>query len=171
MDRELIAPKNNDPLHVDSESSPIDIFNCLQFHPKITEVSKSLFETNHYAQAISEACKALNNMVKAKMRTSSSGERLNAKALTDTGKSLDGSKLMSKVFGGNDPIIRLNALETDSDKDEQAGFTKLYMGAMEGIRNPKGHENTIQSDSYKALEYLSFISLLMKRLEESTTKD
>ena len=40
------------------------------------------------------------------------------------------------------------------------------MGAMVGIRNPKAHDNIIQADPYRMLEYLAFASLLMKRVEE-----
>src|SRR4030042_3099257 len=42
------------------------LFDKMQFHPKVVEASKSLFETGHYAQAIFEAFKAVNNFVKTK---------------------------------------------------------------------------------------------------------
>jgi uncharacterized protein (TIGR02391 family) len=131
------------------ETTPISI--PIQLHPKVLEVSKSLFETGHYSQAIFEAFKAVNNFVKEK-----------------TGSSLDGKDLMTKVFREEAPIIKLNELKTQSDKDEQEGFMFLYMGAMVGIRNPKAHENIIQTDPYKTLEYLALASLLMRRVEEGT---
>jgi len=131
------------------EESPLQIFDVMQFHPRIITASKSLFETGHYSQAIFEAFKAVNNFVKEK-----------------TGLSLDGKDLMAKVFREEDPIIRLNELKTRSEKDEQEGFMFLFMGAMAGIRNPKAHDNVVQTDPYRALEYLSFASLLMKRVEE-----
>ena len=125
------------------------LFDKMQFHPKVVETSKSLFETGHYAQAIFEAFKAINNFVKEK-----------------TGQSLDGRDLMAKVFREQDPLIKLNKLKTRSERDEQEGFKFLFMGAMVGIRNPKAHDNVIQTDPYKTLEYLSFASLLMRRIEE-----
>jgi uncharacterized protein (TIGR02391 family) len=121
----------------------------MQFHPKVIKVSKSLFETGHYAPAIFEAFKAVNNFVKEK-----------------TSLSQDGKALMSKVFNENNPVIKLNELSTVSDKDEQEGFKFLFMGAMVGIRNPKAHDNIVQTDPYRTLEYLSFASLLMRRAEE-----
>jgi len=123
--------------------------DLIRLHPKIVEVSMSLFETEHYAQAIFEALKAVNNFVKEK-----------------SGKSLDGKALMSKVFSEDKPVIMLNELLTQSDRDEQEGFKFLFMGAMVGIRNPEAHDNVIQTDPYRTLEYLSFASLLMKRVEE-----
>jgi uncharacterized protein (TIGR02391 family) len=126
-----------------------DLFDKMQFHPKVIKVSKSLFETGHYAPAIFEAFKAVNNFVKEK-----------------TSLSQDGKALMSKVFNENNPVIKLNELSTVSDKDEQEGFKFLFMGAMVGIRNPKAHDNIVQTDPYRTLEYLSFASLLMRRAEE-----
>ena len=125
------------------------LFDKMHFHPKIVEASKSLFNTKHYPQAILEAFKAVNNFVKQK-----------------TGLSLDGRQLMAQVFSETSPIIKLNELRNMSEKDEQEGFKFLFMGAMVGIRNPKAHDNVIQTDPYRTLEYLAFASLLMKRVEE-----
>jgi uncharacterized protein (TIGR02391 family) len=125
------------------------LFDKMQFHPKVVETSKSLFETGHYAQAIFEAFKAINNFVKEK-----------------TGQSLDGRDLMAKVFREQDPLIKLNKLKTRSERDEQEGFKFLFMGAMVGIRNPKAHDDIAQMDPFRTLEYLGFASLLMKRIEE-----
>ena len=46
------------------------------------------------------------------------------------------------------------------------GFKFLFKGATIGIRNPKAHDNVIQTDPYKTLEYLGLASLLMRRIEE-----
>jgi uncharacterized protein (TIGR02391 family) len=133
----------------DTAESPTQIFDKMQFHPRVIAASKSLFRDGHYASAILEAYKAVNNFVKEK-----------------TNLALDGKALMSKVFSEDAPIIKLNELLTQSDRDEQEGFKFLFMGAMVGIRNPKAHDNVIQTDPYRTLEYLGFASLLMKRIEE-----
>ena len=132
----------------DSAEMPQLLFDRMQFHPKVVEASKSLFETGHYAQAIFEAFKAVNNLVKQK-----------------TGLDLDGKDLMAQVFNEKNPVLKLNPLKTRSDKDEQEGFKFLFMGAMVGIRNPKAHENIVHTDPYRTLEYLGFASLLMKVVE------
>jgi uncharacterized protein (TIGR02391 family) len=128
---------------------PNYLFDKMQFHPKVVEASQSLFETGHYAQAILEAFKAVNNFVKEKTRLS-----------------LDGKDLMAQVFRRENPVIKLNKLKTGSDWDEQEGFKFLFMGAMVGIRNPEAHDNVVQTNPYRTLEYLGFASLLMKRIEE-----
>jgi Protein of unknown function (Hypoth_ymh) len=44
------------------------------------------------------------------------------------------------------------------------------MGAMQGIRNPKAHDAMPDLPPDRALEYLAMASLLMRRLEEGTTR-
>jgi uncharacterized protein (TIGR02391 family) len=127
-------------------------FRLLSIHPEIQKVSKRLFIDGHYAQAIFEAFKRVNNLVKEK------SER----------KDLDGKSLMLHVFSPNNPVLRFNDLQSQTDKDEQEGFMHLFAGAMSGIRNPKGHENIVQTDKFITLEYLMFASLLCKRLENTT---
>ncbi|MCJ7790858.1 MAG: TIGR02391 family protein [Dehalococcoidia bacterium] len=125
------------------------LFDKMQFHPRVIEVSESLFKTGNYAPAIFEAFKAVENLVKEK-----------------TALSLNGQALMSKVFDEKAPIIRLNDLLTESDRDEQEGFKFLFKGATIGIRNPKAHDNVVQTDPYRTIEYLGLASLLMKRIQE-----
>lgn len=132
----------------DTSQSPIDLFDRMQFHPKIVEASESLFKDGHYSSAILEAFKAVENFVKRK-----------------SGLSISGKALMSRVFREEDSIIKLNELATQSDKDEQEGFMFLFMGATVGIRNPKAHDIVIQKDPFKTLEYLAFASLLIKKID------
>jgi uncharacterized protein (TIGR02391 family) len=54
---------------------------------------------------------------------------------------------------------------TQSEKDEQEGFMYLFMGAMQGIRNPKAHKEIVQNDPFITLEYLGFASFLLKRID------
>jgi len=81
-------------------------------------------------------------------------------------QNLDGKRLVEKAFSLDNPIIKLNPLISQSDKDEQQGFMLLFSGAAVGIRNPKAHDLVIQEDKQKTLRYLAFASLLMERLDE-----
>lgn len=139
------------PQDIPSDKVEIDLFKNLCLHPKIREVSEKLFIDGHYAQAIFEAFKTVNNAVKEK-----SGLR-----------DRDGKSLMASAFSGNPPPLALNSLQTQSEKDEQEGFKLLFMGAMAGIRNPRAHDHVRQTDSYRTLHYLAFASLLMARIDES----
>ena len=125
-------------------------FDERKFHKAVIFVSKSLFVDGHYSQSIFEACKLLNKRVQEKSKLDE-----------------DGKALMLKAFSQNKPVIKLSNGSSRSDADEQEGFMHIFAGVMQGIRNPKGHELIIQKDRIRALEYLSLVSLLFRRLDES----
>ena len=130
--------------------TPLQLFDALSLHPSIVEVSRSLFASSHYAQAIFEAYKCVVNEVRR------------VSGLLDT----DGKDLMAGAFNEREPKIRLNSMATMSDRAEQEGFRFIFMGAVVGIRNPKAHDAIVQNDPYKTLEYLGLASLLLKRIDE-----
>jgi len=139
--------------------SPLQIFDAMQFHPKVVEASKDCFIAGNYREAILNAFICFIDYVKER-----------------TGLDLDGDDLMNQVFSINYdkeqrritryPIIRINELKNKSDRDEQQGFMFLCKGAAGGIRNPKAHKLIPQSNPLHTLEYLAFASLLVRRVEE-----
>lgn len=131
---------------------PTSLYENLQLHHRICEVSKLLFKDGHYREAIFASFKEIAIIVKDR-----SGR-------TD----LDGQDLMAQVFSEKNPVIALNSLKNQSDIDEQKGFRLIYMGAMIGIRNPEAHERMPQPDAISALKYLSLASLLAERAEEAS---
>ena len=148
---EILRPGINLIIKDKTKREGSDILFERGIHPRIIEVSGSLFASKHYPQAILEAFKEVNNRVKHKSKLSD----------------MDGKRLMSKTFGLESPRLKLSNLETQSDKDEQEGFMHIFMGSMLGIRNPKAHEIIVLKDPIKALEYLSLASLLLRRIDES----
>jgi len=123
----------------------------LKLHPKVVSVSEKLFQDKYYSQAIFEAVKVLEKEIKAK-----SGIR-----------NKSGVPLVNHTFNSEHPIINIVEGNESWEIDEREGFRFLYMGVFLGIKNPKSHDNPHLSDPAKALEYLAFISLLMKRLDEA----
>lgn len=119
-------------------------------HSKIQEQCGGLYQDGHYAESILKAYKVVFCEIK------------------DIAKidSLDGKQLAEKAFSLNNPLIRLNDLQTQSDRDEQQGFMMLFSGAATGIRNPKAHDLVDQVNELRTLQYLSFATLLMNRLDE-----
>lgn len=122
-------------------------------HSDVREVADRYLESGHPEVAIFEAFKAINKRVKAM-----------------TGLDLDGSKLMGEAFSNTDPPLLLGDLSTQTGRDIQAGFRFLFMGAVQGIRNPDAHELFKALDAEEALETLAFASLLMRRLDEAKTR-
>jgi uncharacterized protein (TIGR02391 family) len=74
---------------------------------------------------------------------------------------------MESVFSPNDPTIKFNTLADQSDKDEQKGFMMMFSGAVAGLRNPRAHK-FIHDDPERALEFIAFVSLLAKLVDEAT---
>jgi uncharacterized protein (TIGR02391 family) len=124
----------------------------MKLHPKIINVSQKLFHDRHYSQAIFEAVKVLEKEIKTKSKI----------------RDEIGVSLANHVFNKDHPIIKIVEGDDPEQVDEREGFRFLYMGAFLGIKNPKSHSIQHLKDPEKAKEYLSFLSLLMKRLDEST---
>lgn len=130
----------------------IEIFDSLNIHLQIKKVSSKLFYDGHYQEAIFAAFKKVNNMVKKKSELSTK----------------DGKDLMLTSFTPNNPLLKINKLKTISEKDEQEGFMHIFAGAMQGIRNPRGHDDKIYDEPKKAIEYICLASLLAKIVDKSS---
>ena len=126
------------------------VFSNLDLHPEIERAAGKLFRDGHYANAIEDACKVLDSLVKMR-----------------SGKyDLSGTSLMQTVFSPNNPVLRFNGLVTDTDRSEQQGMMYLFAGAMLALRNPRAHE-IVQDDPEMAIEFIAFVSLLAKSLDRA----
>ena len=126
-------------------------FDELVTSQDLVDATRQLFIDGHYANAVEDAFKCLNNAVKEK-----------------SGISSDGDGLMRRVFSANSPILRLNLFQSESDENEQRGYMDIFAGVMTGIRNPRAHEHEIVDDPEAALEMLIIANHLMRKLEHST---
>jgi uncharacterized protein (TIGR02391 family) len=106
--------------------------------------------TRHYAQATFEAFKFLDNEVRRHSR------------LDRTGKAL-----MMEAFKDTSPAVRLTAMLTETDRNEQEGYRFLFAGGILAIRNPRGHEHEITDDVDTCLDHLSLVSQLLRRLAKA----
>ena len=53
--------------------------------------------------------------------------------------------LVGEALGGNKPKLRINRLETETDKNVQGGIEHLVRGLYRAFRNPRSHEKHIDS--------------------------
>jgi uncharacterized protein (TIGR02391 family) len=136
-----------------ADTKPKADIDGLNLHARIGDVCVELYKDQHYADAVFNASKALVNYVKEK-----SGRF-----------DLDGAPLMRTVFSKNDPVLAFNALQDQSDFDEQEGMMHLFEGAVLALRNPRGHSFRYDTPE-KALEYIGFLSLLAKSVAEAKRK-
>ena len=75
---------------------------------------------------------------------------------------------MRYVFSEKAPTLKLTAMKSRSQKDEQNGYRDIFAGGMTGIRNPRAHEHSLEDDPVEALEMLTLANHLMGKLHAST---
>jgi uncharacterized protein (TIGR02391 family) len=126
-----------------------------RLNPRVLDASEELFKNKHYSEAVFGAAKTLIDLVKQK-----SGRT-----------NLDGAPLMRAVFSKNNPILAFNDLKDQTDADEQEGMMHLYEGAVQAVRNVRGHKAGIKDEAERALQYLELLSLLTDRLDETVKRE
>ena len=131
--------------------SLVNQFDEMVTSQDLVDATRQLFVDGHYANAVEDAFKCVNNAVKEKSKVSN-----------------DGDSLMRHVFSANSPVLMLNSFQSESDRNEQRGYMDIFAGAMTGIRNPRAHEHEIVDDPETALEMLIIANHLMRKLEHST---
>ena len=128
----------------------VELYDILVKSEAIRDATRKLFVDRHYARAVEEAYKCLNNTVKDK-----------------SGLSTDGKDLMNQAFSEKNPILKLNQLKTASDKDEQIGYMLIFGGCMTGIRNPRAHDHKKVDSPEVALEMLAWANHLMMKTDKA----
>jgi len=125
---------------------PNALLDSIVTEPELRDVVRKLFLDGHYALAVEEGFKYLNNLVKRR-----------------TGSTADGASLMTTAFSGSAPLLRLpTALKSASQKNQQLGYMRIFEGSMIGIRNPRAHEHKYLDDPRNALELLALCNHLVR---------
>ncbi|MDN3365409.1 TIGR02391 family protein [Priestia megaterium] len=83
-----------------------------------------------------------------------------------TGLEGDGHALVGSAFGGENPKIQLNKLQTESEKNVQNGMQELLRGLYRAIRNPRSHDSSNDSVA-DADAIIHFIDYILKSIEKS----
>jgi uncharacterized protein (TIGR02391 family) len=128
----------------------VALFDELVTESELREETRQLFVDGHYPQAVEEGYKYLNNVVKRR-----------------TGSSADGAGLMTTAFSLNSPLLKLNDLKTESQRNQQLGYMRILEGSMIGIRNPRAHEHKYLDDPRNALELLALCNHLVRKTAEA----
>jgi len=144
---ETITVEQRDP----AEEQSFDFWNLL--HPRVIALAKLRFENGHYADSTSACLREINSIIKDYVRRAINQE-------------LDGAPLMTRAFSANNPIIEFADLTTESGRNIQLGYMKIFEGAMIGIRNPKAHAN-LYPDENKAIHFLFLSSFMFLKLQEA----
>lgn len=76
---------------------------------------------------------------------------------------------MLTAFSKESPKLRLSEnLRTQSAKDRQYGYMRMFEGATAGVRNPRAHTHGHPDDPRNALELLAFCNHLARTTREAT---
>lgn len=116
---------------------------------ELWEVIQKNYDAENYTGAILDAVFKLTDTIRNK-----------------TGLEGDGASLIGQAFGGDDPRIKLNKLQTDSEKDIQRGIQEVLRGIYTGIRNPRSHDAMID-DKVSTDAIIIFINYLLKLIDQS----
>lgn len=128
----------------------VTLFDSLITETVLRDTTRQLFLDGYYALSVEEAFKCLNNVVKSR-----------------SGITADGAGLMRTVFSLKNPILKINALKTVSQHDQQLGYMDIFAGCMTGIRNPRAHEHRYLDEPYVALELLALANHLLRMVNNA----
>ncbi|MFN7040117.1 MAG: TIGR02391 family protein [Acidovorax temperans] len=86
---------------------------------------------------------------------------------TLSGLTGDGADLVNKAFAGQQPVLVLGALASESEKSEQRGFANLLIGLFGAVRNPLAHapKTNWPMSEQDALDILTMMSLIHRKLD------
>jgi uncharacterized protein (TIGR02391 family) len=82
----------------------------------------------------------------------------------------DGYGLVEAAMSGSSPRLRINALQTRTQRDEQLGIANLAKGLFSAFRNPAAHEPRVEWKLTEddALDVLATLSMIHRRLDSAT---
>jgi uncharacterized protein (TIGR02391 family) len=119
-------------------------------HPDVLKFCRAELLADNYFHAVQEAVKSVADKIR-----------------TRTGLTDDGAGLVDRAFGGDTPMLAINARSTVSERSEQTGFANLMRGTFGMFRNPTAHEARIHWPMPKedAEDILTIVSLIHRRLD------
>ena len=110
---------------------------------------QSTYESGNYSHAILDAMHHLSNVLREK-----------------TGVDGDGASLVGQALGGDAPRLRINKLQTETEKNEQRGVENILRGMYQAVRNPRSHEQ-VEDRQSTADAVIYFIDYLLGIIEKS----
>jgi uncharacterized protein (TIGR02391 family) len=119
---------------------------------RLWEFVKKNYNTENYSNAILDSIQFIGDLIREK-----------------SGLEGDGNTLIGIAFGGENPKIKLNNLQTETEKNIQKGIEQIFRGIYSAYRNPRSHSKLDDSEN-DAIEIIIFINHLLKILDKSKGK-
>jgi uncharacterized protein (TIGR02391 family) len=114
-----------------------------EIKPALWEAIAKQYESKIYSHAILEAIHYMSNVIR---------DRANIDG--------DGASLIGQALGGDNPLLRINKFQTETEKNEQKGIEQILRGIYQGIRNPRSH-NQITDTQDIADAVILFINYIL----------
>ena len=112
---------------------------------------QSTYEAGNYSHAILDAIHYLSNILREK-----------------TGADGDGKSLVGQALGGDSPRLRINRLQTETERNEQQGIESILRGMYQAIRNPRSHEQIVdkQETADAIIYFIDYLLIIIEKSEE-----
>lgn len=119
---------------------------------KLWHFIKRSYLAENYSEAIKDSIQFIGDLIREK-----------------SGLQTDGQNLIGQAFGGKNPKVKLNKLQTETEKNIQQGTESILRGIYSAIRNPRSHSK-YEDKQEDADAIILFINLLLKQLDNSKGK-
>ena len=121
----------------------------LQIDARLWRAVQRSYEDRQFANSISDCFYFLSDLIRNK-----------------SGCDSDGAALVNAAFGGDNPVVKINRFQTETERSEQRGMVQLLLGLYAAIRNPRSHEKRI--DTAEAADaVILFIDFLIAMIDKS----
>ena len=122
--------------------------------PELWAAVSNPYESENYKHAILEAIHHLSSEIRAR-----------------SGVDGDGVALISQALGGETPRLRVNSLQSESERSVQKGLEQLLRGIYLAIRNPRSHEqfSDQQQDAEAIIHFVDYLLRVIIASKESFT--
>jgi uncharacterized protein (TIGR02391 family) len=122
---------------------------------RLWKMIQNSYEDRNYTGAIHDAIYFLSDLIREK-----------------SGLASDGVTLVGQAFGGKSPKLKINKLQSESDKNIQAGIAQILRGIYQAIRNPRSHEkyNDSISDADSIILFIDYLTKIIDRSKTPFTK-
>ena len=86
---------------------------------------------------------------------------------------MDSKKLITEAFSQNDPKIKINKLQTETEKNEQAGLRDSLLGIFGLIRNTRTHKKhkDTQEDAFTIILHINYLLKFIDKAKSSFSFD
>lgn len=119
-------------------------------HEEVLNYCRAELLSDNYFHAVFEATKGIAERIRSL-----------------SGLNGDGADLVTKAFLGQNPVLALGPLTSESQKSEQKGFANLLIGLFGAVRNPLAHAPKVNwpMSEQDALDIFTMASLLHRKLD------